>query len=280
MRETVKRKPENAEQIHGLVLLAFEAAFKLRSVFALFRELHKHDALIPYLTIRCSREPADEEARELLLETYISQLWTLQTTSSEHDADNTANEGEKAKLECQIRCVFFLLFNSKTIFNILQFRFIAIFCLPTTPTSISVIDVLLKHRLLSCAFVCLQRHKSAVSQSGGKFSARIKLGRRPMLCKFSALSAVCSSTSCQQKRSCIANFSKGRRREAKRRFTSSPRCSALRLARRAPIRKQRRRSSSARRSLRSRDGRQPPIPSPYRRERRQTTAAHVAQSQF
>lgn len=92
-------------------------------------ELGEYDALIPYLSIRCDKDSADPVIRQLLFETYVHKLWKLD-----------GNSTEKAKLEQDIR-QFLIKFDS----------------------SAQVISVLLKHSLLSCVYIILQRQRALVT---------------------------------------------------------------------------------------------------------------------
>lgn len=69
--------------------------FDLKKLASLVNELGEHDALIPYLSIRCDKDQADSTTRQLLFETYVHKLWRLWKLD--------ANSKEKAQLEQDIR---------------------------------------------------------------------------------------------------------------------------------------------------------------------------------
>jgi hypothetical protein len=130
--ETILRQVVNQQlpdHIDGMMLLAIEMAFDLKKLTALVNELGQHDSLIPYLTIRCDKDQSDPSTRQLLFETYMHKLWKLDS-----------NSVEKSKLEDDIRN-FLIKFDCST----------------------QIIAVLLKHNLLSCVSIILQRHRSIVT---------------------------------------------------------------------------------------------------------------------
>ncbi|KAI6223577.1 hypothetical protein M3Y99_01456600 [Aphelenchoides fujianensis] len=131
-REVVRSKAANCvELIDGLVSLAFELGFELRKLSALTNELGQHDALIPYLSVRCEKEQQDSGVRQLLFETFTHKLWKLDPHSA-----------QKEQLEREI-CQFLIKYESRP----------------------EVIDVLLKHSLLSCSI----RNRAAVTPQVAAF---------------------------------------------------------------------------------------------------------------
>ncbi|KAI6200489.1 X-linked retinitis pigmentosa GTPase regulator-like protein [Aphelenchoides besseyi] len=123
-REVVKSKTANlSKMVAGLIVLSVEMDFDIRKLSNLVNEMNQHDALIPYLSIRCEREKDNLSARQLLFETYMHKLWKLEL-----------NSNKKVELEEDIRQF------------LIKYEF-----------DHEIVDVLLKHSLLSCVIVVLQR---------------------------------------------------------------------------------------------------------------------------
>ncbi|KAI6214196.1 X-linked retinitis pigmentosa GTPase regulator-like protein [Aphelenchoides besseyi] len=135
-RDVVKSKAANlSKMVAGLIVLSVEMDFEIGKLSSLVNELNQHDALIPYLSIRCEREKDDSSARQLLFETYMHKLWKLEL-----------NSNKKIELEQDIR-QFLIKYESDH----------------------EIVDVLLKHSLLSCVLVVLQRTANSVSTKVASF---------------------------------------------------------------------------------------------------------------
>uniref|UniRef100_A0A915D9X9 Uncharacterized protein n=1 Tax=Ditylenchus dipsaci TaxID=166011 RepID=A0A915D9X9_9BILA len=126
LRSVLKSENRSTYDLDGLISLAFELNLEMEKLMEALNEYHQADLLLPFLSLKCEKEPADATLRQFLFNAYMTKLWRI---NQQED-----NWKEKEALEYEIKH-FLIKFDS-------------------TP---DVLSVLLKQFLWSCVAVLLCR---------------------------------------------------------------------------------------------------------------------------
>ncbi|KAI1732815.1 regulator of chromosome condensation (RCC1) repeat domain-containing protein [Ditylenchus destructor] len=139
LRAVLKSSNQSTYVLDGLISLAFEVNVEIQKLMDLLNEFSQADLLLPFLSLKCEKDPANVTLRQFLFNAYMTKLWKLNNNCSE-------NAREKEALEYEIRH-FLIKFES----------------------SDEVLQIILKQSLWSCVAVLLSkdpiRHSVQVARS-------------------------------------------------------------------------------------------------------------------